>query len=437
MDELTRECILYFQSKKGFHRLFSKMKNRYRSLGRVGGSVVITRPTDEERDVLEGFFQQSYRKQQTITISLERMDKILQNTRFSGVTLEDVLNGYFYHPIQTKAEEKSLKKEKEERLWGNIIEVYEGTFSGAWLRFIYHQRGAIFQLVSKMLEEDHDGIEGLLNAGNALPVFENKAERLAIFSTKMTKNPHYFDEGTTGNTILLSMARYFSNRNMNQEGENKKQDNYQTIVKNELLYRVGLMREDILNYTNIYGIHMKKDDGTMHEGGEGFIKENEPFQVSLLTLSKIKSAKIEGNVVYVVENSGVFSELVERTKYPRAIICTNGQLHLASLVLLDILYQEGYTLYYAGDFDPEGILIAQRLKDRYGKSLCLWHYTKDDYEKAMSNVRLTDTRLKKCKAIDAPELNQVKNLILESELAGYQESLIEDYLEDMERNSIS
>lgn len=32
--------------------------------------------------------------------------------------------------------------------------------------------------------------------------------------------------------------------------------------------------------------------------------------------------------------------------------------------------------WYAGDFDPEGLLIAQKLKLRYGERLNLWMYKK-------------------------------------------------------------
>lgn len=46
------------------------------------------------------------------------------------------------------------------------------------------------------------------------------------------------------------------------------------------------------------------------------------------------------------------------------IVCTYGQINLAWLVLLDLINQSIQTIYYSGDCDPEGILIADKLKNR-------------------------------------------------------------------------
>ena len=82
----------------------------------------------------------------------------------------------------------------------------------------------------------------------------------------------------------------------------------------------------------------------------------------------------QGQQVYVVENPAVFSVLIR--KYPeRTVICGNGQLRLAVLVLMD-KFSCDTVFWYAGDFDPEGLLIAQKLKLRYGERLNLWMYKK-------------------------------------------------------------
>lgn len=59
-------------------------------------------------------------------------------------------------------------------------------------------------------------------------------------------------------------------------------------------------------------------------------------------------------------------------------------------------FTEESMFWYAGDFDPEGLLIAQRLKLRYKKQLELWKYHVDLYEKYLSEVELSDRRIKKC-----------------------------------------
>lgn len=54
----------------------------------------------------------------------------------------------------------------------------------------------------------------------------------------------------------------------------------------------------------------------------------------------------------------------------------------------------GAVLYYSGEFDPEGLLIDDRLKARFGEVLRLWRYSTEDYTKTISECRLSAGRLK-------------------------------------------
>ena len=49
----------------------------------------------------------------------------------------------------------------------------------------------------------------------------------------------------------------------------------------------------------------------------------------------------------------------------KAYMCMNGQPRLAGLMVLDLLAKSGTEVYYSGDLDPEGILIAQKLSQYY------------------------------------------------------------------------
>src|SRR5690625_2750831 len=127
--------------------------------------------------------------------------------------------------------------------------------------------------------------------------------------------------------------------------------------------------------------------------------------------------------VWIVENSGVFSTLLDYV--PTApIICTNGQFTLATYMLLDLLANVDCTMYYAGDFDPEGLGMAARLVDRYPNHIKLWRMDQDSYEKSNPTQKLTEERLEKLKGITNVELKEVVDLMWEMKKAGYQEALI-------------
>ena len=123
----------------------------------------------------------------------------------------------------------------------------------------------------------------------------------------------------------------------------------------------------------------------------------------------------------------VFYWLMEQQKDRKrqvGLICSSGQPNQAVWIVLDMLSNSGAMMYYAGDFDPEGLLIAQKMKERYKERLELWHYTLDDYEKSKSKITITDTSLKKLQHISNQELQEIVERLLESKTAGYQENLL-------------
>ena len=97
---------------------------------------------------------------------------------------------------------------------------------------------------------------------------------------------------------------------------------------------------------------------------------------------------------------------------------------LSSLLLLDLLARSSVRIYYAGDFDPEGLLIAQKLKQYYQGEMIFWHMTSQDYDQAMSKETISDRRLKMLERITDPGLLPAVERMREEKKAGYQEKLI-------------
>ena len=96
-----------------------------------------------------------------------------------------------------------------------------------------------------------------------------------------------------------------------------------------------------------------------------------------------------------------------------------------------MLAKEGTKLFYSGDFDPEGLQIADKLKHRYGDRLDLWRYGISDYEKAVSHETISQARLKKMDRLKNPELVRLSRVILQSGRAGYQELILPDLIRDI------
>jgi uncharacterized protein (TIGR02679 family) len=271
-----------------------------------------------------------------------------------------------------------------------------------------------------------------MKAGNLLPAFYHRRERLPVFAAKISSDPHYFDEGSAGNKLLTDIIQFYLTESVLTSSQSpRRQGLYHNEHKSELFYYAGLLKDDISNYTIAYGIRCTKENGEYHAGIDGYYQERQPCYLSLLTLGELTAIWSEDKRVYILENPAAFAEIAAAVPMGAALVCTNGQLRLASLILLDLFYRQGYQMLYAGDFDPEGLQIADKLKLRYGKQLLLWRYSIEDYQRAKSNNILSEQRLKKLQSIYDPEFDTIKECLQSEQCAGYQEKLIPYYIRDI------
>lgn len=424
--ELLLECISYFKERSAFQKLFIQMKGKYASFGYFGGKAVLTKLTPEEKQQLGGFFQKDYIGKSKVIISAVEMKKALQQSRFAELEWEQILQAYFGEALTVKKEQKQSEQQMQEQFFSDILSDYEETVAGAWLGNVLENKTKGYQLLMyhyEKTEKLEDVLRQTLAAVQYFPIYRQEEKSkvlLAVFSAMATGNPHFFDEGTLGEKLLTLILQDIC-------GEDVEKRVLRAKEKTELYLKAGIIRGDVSNDTLAYGITAILADGSLHAGIEGFCKLLEPVKLTLLTVSGLKAARAQnGKKVYVVENPAVFSVLIK--KYPKAtVICGNGQLRLATLALMD-LFDSETTFYYAGDFDPEGLQIAQRLKERYGERLHLWNYESKLYLKYLSDVSLDSKRLKKLEVVTLEQLVDIKVSMLREKKATYQEAMIEEYI---------
>ena len=121
-------------------------------------------------------------------------------------------------------------------------------------------------------------------------------------------------------------------------------------------------------------------------------------------------------------------QTLQRQKKPGTLLCLHGQLKTASWALLDRLAKGGAVFWYSGDFDPEGLLIAQRLRQRY-ENVQLWHFSAVEYQR--TQIPLPANRLKRLQGICDLELKPIVMKMQEWKCAYYQESFADLLLKDL------
>lgn len=418
----TEECAAYFRERPVYRKVFQKVRAKYESLGHMGGKVTLTNLSQEEKRQLGGFLQKDYTENRTITVSVERLEKCLKESRFSEVTLENLLETYFGQKLTVKKEEREKEAEKRRIFFENLLEMYEHTYMGEWLENTLKEKRKGYDLIFQQYRENPVNLQELVkNISHAAEeIFRNSCKNkmlLPVFAAKTTGNPHYFDAGTTAEKILLYILEFYF-------PQEKICEMLEVEQKNQIFYKAGILKDDLSNDVLAFGIRGWKDDGTLHEGIDGFFRAGEPVRLTLRTLGRIKNMEAVEKNIYLLENPAAFSVFTEKNS-DCAAVCVNGQPRLSVLLLLDML-KESHRFFYNGDFDPEGLLIAQSLKERYREKLILWNYSRELYEKYLSDVILNENRLKKLGKVSLPELQEIKACMMEMKKAVYQEKMLEN-----------
>ena len=88
------ECGAYFRQQKELKRLFDEMRKKWQSYGRCAGTICLKNCSGEERKALERMLGQTF-WEADVKITLNQVEKALQDTRFAPITLEELLEAYF------------------------------------------------------------------------------------------------------------------------------------------------------------------------------------------------------------------------------------------------------------------------------------------------------------------------------------------------------
>lgn len=400
--------VQIFRVEPGFFKLFKLFKEKYRSLGRVGGSVSLRTFSKEEVASIAGFLGQSedglFQKGK---IALLDFEKELEKTNFSEYSLVTLLEEVLQESISTKSEE-SQNEQKQEHDFLQLL--HQELPDGAWWWDCIQSKSSdtrwIWSLYKQNAKELHEKLTVVFKAFLYLPE-EGEFERLPFFAQRISGNPHFFDNSQIEGKLLLHCMHVDQVLRGLREGTMPKT----TEELNELLGQYGLMRDDLWSFVTCQGILSSNEKG-VHPVWKAAIEAGTVLNVPIKELIKVdKVWPVTGDKVWIVENSSVCSTLMDQVPCV-PIICTHGQFRTASWLLVDLLVKSGCFLYYSGDIDPEGLIIAERLKKRYPEQVFFWRMDKASYEDSMSNEDIS-ARLAKLDTITSRELEEVVGVMKE------------------------
>lgn len=426
----SKQLAEYFKSNSGYTRLLKGIKNKYINLGEIKGNVVINNPNGLERQALSGLMKKDYSKNKSISINLKVLTKRLEDTKFQGADLKDTINEYFKEEIKTKKEKNESYEIEIEKFFETILDDNTNTKIYKYLQEIISSKNETYNKLKKYYNKDKEELKkALLNVCKGINNLPNEKIRIPVFASDITGNPHGFDRNTICGKIFIMLLCYIENMKIPR--------NTEELL--EVYYNHNLLIDDVSNMVlckNIKGYRKEEINKEQsytkyikHNGLEWFSKYDEPIYLNLYNLSNIAflEENHKYNEVVVMENPAVFMEVAEKTKnrdFP--IVCTYGQVKLSGLILLDMLVKQNYKIYYSGDIDPEGIQIADKLKSRYNKNLYFLGFDINTYRNNLSNVKISNTRLKKLKKNKSEYLKAICEEVNLIKKASYEEKNIEE-----------
>ena len=394
---------------------------KYKSYGRTAGTISLPDATQEECEAARMLFGRSFLP--PLRIKLAEFESKLQETRYGGVSLKELLEAYFSCTIQTKNQERENVEAHLRTFLAQAKMECGSDVCHAWIAALGEKRGNGYTLLHRAVSDGQDAQPALTVACRAVDWLEThslQAVRLAVLSAKVCSDPHALDTRTLCGDLFVHLLAFRDGCPTPSTAEERDQ----------LYFRGGILNDSISSSVTQLGLILYTGEDE-HPAFQAFRQRKEVCTLTLTNLAGLSAAASPSGRVYLVENQMVFSQLCDcADRFHSPLICTSGQPQVAVLRTLDLLAASGNELYYSGDFDGKGLSIATQLFARYGDHLHFWHITPEDYLQSRSDMTLTEPSVRLLQNT-SPVLAPTVEVILKYRQAGYQELLLSELLKDL------
>jgi uncharacterized protein (TIGR02679 family) len=358
----------------GLKRLWPAVRERFEHLGGARGTVRLSDATEEERSAVGGLLGlRALPPEGDLRVSLERLDRTLRESRFE-VSLEEALTR-LGGPLRNRPAEKESRRRDRRKMWEGVEAhplVTEQQALQQWLDEL-RASGLLRRLAGSPGEEKRL-LERALRVLAALPrEGDGETVRLPVLASRVLGSSHALDAGEPEAALVLrALARLQGSPVPGSAGERR-----------ELWQGAGVVTDDVSSRVLALGLR-PQGGGAVGEALRLFAEAGEPVQLTLRQLLVPDLWFLAGDV-YVCENPVVISAAADRWGAESApLVCLSGYPDHAGRRLLELLAEQGSELRYHGDFDWEGLRIANSV--RRTVAFEPWRFTAEDYRAAVAGL---------------------------------------------------
>lgn len=407
---MSNKNLDYF-NQKVFKVLAKELWQRYYRNGSFGKSIGKQKIKHLDTEPLERFIGiNPVDWSQKKNINLNQLEEALLNSKFEMDLSEFVST--VEKPLLLKADVEADENEKFQLYCSEITNIDS----------IFTEKLSDSQLKNHFKNETPEGV--FETVSTALKNLPDDYERLPMFSFQITGNPHYFDEGNAGGELLLQMFDVLSTKEESDDILSK------TELKHQLLAKHQLLRDDHMNNVSARGLNAYregKQNLMWKEASLADVSWNIPLK-EILRVDEIHAA--QGKNVLVVENAVIYSILVDY--FPKLpIICSSGQIHYAVWATLRKLVESDHVLYYVGDMDPAGLVIAQNLLNVFPDNVKTIAMNLKNFKSGSSDIHVRKEQLQQLRIVKEDNIREVANEILNTNKVAYQEGFLEELIHEI------
>lgn len=408
-----------YLAQPGLKRLWPKVKTKYLSLDRIGGKVQLRQLSLLEQEALGGLLAKNLLGKKECVVELTALDQVLKRSRFA-VGLVEALECLYGPSLLTKREQAQAAEKEWLAFFATVEQVPQQLPTRSWLTALRNGQGQGYRTFLTLYHQDKGQASNILRtclqALDRLPCWRKHRTRLPVFAAGLTGDPHALDSNTALGRLFFQGVLFTLEIESDASSAEKKR---------EILSQAGLEGDDVSSTVIVAGLCTLPSDPRAGI----FSASRSTHTPILLPLRFFDRPTLWTSmpIVYVMENPTVFSAILDATgnDFLPPLVCTSGQLSVAALKLLDELTVAGNTLYYSGDFDPDGLQIGIRLQERYGNAFHPWFFDCEAYHAAPAGLALTFEQQQTIRNLTVSWDKTLSTVILERGSVVYQESLVD------------
>ncbi|HWB14136.1 MAG TPA: TIGR02679 family protein [Pirellulales bacterium] len=349
-------------------RLVNRLRRRMSRGQALTGKIQLAEASLSERAAIDKLLGRLPTRGETLTVDLDRLTEILSHARACARLEEAII--VICGPVADEQRASLSCRQAWEEVWQKARGRIES--NAAALRWIENLRAG--GLLKRLAGSDPRVATTLISqAVSTVEQAPYPAVRLAELAAQRTGNSHAFDRGQPLAALVIRFAR--------QLDESAR---WKTTAERRDAWEVlGVLCDELSAPVLVLNLRADSESFTgralnLHAAA------GEPYRVSVRQLRRdppIFDPITSGPVVFVCENPTVVDVAANKLgRSCRPLVCIDGQPKTASRLLLDALVGGGIQIRYHGDFDWDGIRIANTIMRRHDATS--WRFNASDYAAA-------------------------------------------------------